>query len=42
MSDKEVTQSDRMPFEGVNPILRVRNVSLSVDHYLNVLGFKLD
>ncbi len=29
-------------FEGVNPILRVANVTASVDYYLHVLGFRLE
>ena len=28
-------------FEGVNPILRVRSVESSVEHYTNALGFEL-
>lgn len=42
MSEKEVFKEDVMPFEGVNPIFRVRSVSASIDHYVHVLGFKLD
>ncbi len=29
-------------FEGASPILRVESLSVSIDHYVNVLGFKLD
>jgi catechol 2,3-dioxygenase-like lactoylglutathione lyase family enzyme len=29
-------------FECVTPILRVRDLAASIDHYVNVLGFKLD
>lgn len=29
-------------FEGVIPILRVRSVAASVEHYVSVLGFKVD
>jgi predicted enzyme related to lactoylglutathione lyase len=29
-------------FEGVNPILRVEDLTAAVDHYVRVLGFKLD
>ena len=37
-------RSKRSPvkFEGVTPILRVSNVSASVDHYVEVLGFRED
>ena len=29
-------------FEGTTPILRVADVAASIDHYVKVLGFKLD
>ena len=29
-------------FEGVTPILRVKDVSASIEYYVRVLGFKLD
>jgi predicted enzyme related to lactoylglutathione lyase len=29
-------------FEGATPILRVQNLAASIDHYVNVLGFKVD
>jgi len=29
-------------FEGVTPILRVRDMAASLDHYVRVLGFKVD
>jgi catechol 2,3-dioxygenase-like lactoylglutathione lyase family enzyme len=29
-------------FEGVTPILRVRDMAASIEHYVGVLGFKLD
>ena len=29
-------------FEGQTPILRVRDLRASIDHYVRVLGFKLD
>ena len=29
-------------FGGVTPILRVQSLSISIDHYVTVLGFKLD
>lgn len=31
-----------IPFEGVTPILRVRNLQDSLDYYVSVLGFELD
>ena len=31
-----------MIFEGVTPILRVRNLSESIDYYVQQLGFKID
>jgi catechol 2,3-dioxygenase-like lactoylglutathione lyase family enzyme len=30
------------PFEGVNPIFRVQDVSASIDYYVHKLGFKID
>jgi catechol 2,3-dioxygenase-like lactoylglutathione lyase family enzyme len=29
-------------FEGANPIFRVDNISVSLDYYIRVLGFKID
>jgi uncharacterized glyoxalase superfamily protein PhnB len=29
-------------FEGVTPILRVRSLAESLDHYVHVLGFRID
>lgn len=37
MSGNEVTA-----LEGVTPILRVRSLPDSIDHYVNILGFKVD
>jgi catechol 2,3-dioxygenase-like lactoylglutathione lyase family enzyme len=37
-----VETSNAVTFEGVNPILRVKNVSASVDYYVHKLGFKID
>jgi uncharacterized glyoxalase superfamily protein PhnB len=35
-------RSREIAFEGVTPILRVRNLSASIEHYVKVLGFHLD
>jgi predicted enzyme related to lactoylglutathione lyase len=40
MSPSEVPNS--VNFEGVNPILRVQNLSASIDYYVHKLGFKID
>lgn len=44
MSDPAAVASKKAPvvFEGVCPILRVAGVAASVDHYIRVLGFKMD
>ena len=34
--------SNAVTFEGVSPILRVQNLSASIDYYLHKLGFKMD
>ena len=34
--------SNAVAFEGVCPILRVQNVSASIDYYVHKLGFKID
>jgi catechol 2,3-dioxygenase-like lactoylglutathione lyase family enzyme len=33
---------DTVGFEGVTPILRVKNLSASIDYYVAKLGFKID
>lgn len=42
MSETDAKQTTATVFEGTTPILRVRNLQSSVDHYVNVLGFKVD
>src|SRR5258708_249097 len=42
MSETDVAKSAAIQFEGVTPILRVRDLSASMGHYVNVLGFKVD
>ena len=42
MSDTEKQNTRQVKFEGVTPVLRVANVSASVEYYVKVLGFKLD
>ena len=42
MSKAETPETDRITFEGVTPVLRVRNLSASIDYYVHVLGFKVD
>jgi len=39
---QHVPTTELIPFQGVTPILRVRSLSASIDHYVHVLGFKLD
>ena len=34
--------TNAVPFEGVCPILRVQNLSASLDYYVHKLGFKID
>ena len=34
--------STAVAFEGTNPILRVRDVNISIDYYVGKLGFRLD
>jgi hypothetical protein len=36
------TDTPAARLECVTPILRVRNLAAGIDHYLRVLGFKLD
>jgi predicted enzyme related to lactoylglutathione lyase len=36
------TTTTAIGFEGVTPILRVQNVSASIDYYVQKLGFKID
>jgi predicted lactoylglutathione lyase len=42
MSAVETQTSNATKLGGVNPIFPVANLEASVDHYVNVLGFKLD
>jgi predicted enzyme related to lactoylglutathione lyase len=42
MSATETPNASAASFECVTPILRVRDLSASIDHYVRVLGFKLD
>ncbi|HEX5830675.1 MAG TPA: VOC family protein, partial [Gemmatimonadaceae bacterium] len=41
MSGAEPTQPPVVRCEGVTPILRVRHLQTSIDHYVRVLGFTL-
>jgi catechol 2,3-dioxygenase-like lactoylglutathione lyase family enzyme len=41
MSGAEPTQPPVARREGVTPILRVRSLQASIDHYVRVLGFTL-
>ena len=41
MSTATVT-AQKLAFGGVTPVLRVANVSASIDYYTHVLGFKVD
>jgi predicted enzyme related to lactoylglutathione lyase len=42
MSDTETPKAAATPFENAIPVLRVGNISASIDYYLRVLGFKLN
>jgi catechol 2,3-dioxygenase-like lactoylglutathione lyase family enzyme len=41
MAELEAGQAPEITFEGSNPILRVKDVTASIDYYVNVLGFKV-
>lgn len=36
------TPPSRLPFGGVTPVLRVRNIAASRDYYVQTLGFKIN
>jgi uncharacterized glyoxalase superfamily protein PhnB len=38
----EIARASAVAFEGVTPILRVRNLAASVEYYVQRLGFKID
>lgn len=42
MTQSESPQAAAVTFEGGKPIFRVRNLAVSIDYYVRVLGFKLD
>ena len=42
MSGTEAPKPPGVRFEGVTPILPVRSLQPSIDHYVKVLGFKVD
>jgi predicted enzyme related to lactoylglutathione lyase len=42
MSRAEMAESKAVSFERVTPILRVQDLSKSIEHYARVLGFKLN
>ena len=42
MSETESPKAAAVVFEGVTPILAVRNLPASIDYYVSVLGFKVD
>jgi catechol 2,3-dioxygenase-like lactoylglutathione lyase family enzyme len=42
MSENEFSNDSATAFEGITPILRVRDLPVSIDYYVKVLGFKLD
>lgn len=41
-TSKETAKSAATEFEGVYPILRVGNLTASIEYYVRVLGFKVD
>ncbi|HKN61548.1 MAG TPA: VOC family protein [Candidatus Acidoferrales bacterium] len=42
MSEKEASREAATTFGGVNPIFRVQSLKASIEHYVKVLGFKVD
>jgi len=42
LSSLDAAKTVNVVFEGVNPILRVKSLALSVDYYVKRLGFKID
>ena len=42
MSGTEASKAGAVRFEDVTPILRVRDLSASIEHYVKVLGFKVN
>ncbi|MFN7994161.1 MAG: glyoxalase superfamily protein [Bryobacteraceae bacterium] len=42
MSSSEISSRLSNAFGGATPIFRVTNLRASIEHYVNVLGFKLD
>ena len=42
MPNSQASKKTSVNFEGVNPILRVRDVLASADYYVQRLGFKID
>ena len=38
----DARKADAVGFEGVTPILRVGSLAASLEHYVKVLGFKVD
>jgi catechol 2,3-dioxygenase-like lactoylglutathione lyase family enzyme len=42
MSKVETPKTDAIMFEGVTPVLRVKDLSASIDYYVHVLGFKVN
>lgn len=42
MSVAQTSKAGAIRLEGVTPILRVRNLSASLEYYVGVLGFKID
>jgi predicted enzyme related to lactoylglutathione lyase len=42
MSSTESAKPAGVSFEGVNPILRVKDLSASIDYYVQFLGFTID
>ena len=42
MAESEASNAGRTEFEGVTPILRVKDMQASIEHYVQVLGFKVD
>jgi hypothetical protein len=42
MSETETTKEAATAFGGVNPIFRVQSLKASIEHYVKVLGFKVN
>ncbi len=42
MATQTVSPQNAIAFGGVTPVLRVHDIAISTDHYVRILGFKID